>query len=235
MANLKPGVEDEKKYVMASLYTSSKMAYGLKKSKFNPIMINSSDLYWEESWIELHVHRADENDPNAIAVSPNNASVLLDLSCPIIPFYSIAIKLNEKKRTVKMLVTHHWVIDDCIPINKGLADIFGHLRHDQNCVDNDNLPKNEELAFMKKDKVNSNSINEHESLVTRLLQMNTHFLEAHNRSKSIVLAGIESKCISKLNPSIKNCQINRWISPIVQLLKWFMKRNVRHLKTCGNT
>jgi hypothetical protein len=45
MANLKPGVEDEKKYVMASLYTSSKMAYGLKKSKFNPIMINSSDLY----------------------------------------------------------------------------------------------------------------------------------------------------------------------------------------------
>lgn len=65
---------------MASLYTDDNLQYGLKRSKFNPIVINSQNLFLPENWIELHVHRADENDPRMIAVSPNNAGVLIDMS-----------------------------------------------------------------------------------------------------------------------------------------------------------
>jgi hypothetical protein len=91
---------------MASLYTKDNMRYGLKKSTFNPIKINSTDLFSEENWVEVHVHRADENDPRSMAVSPNNAGVLLDLSCPVLPFFSLVIEQVDKKK-INILVTHH--------------------------------------------------------------------------------------------------------------------------------
>ena len=106
MSYLKPGIDEEKKWVMASLYTRDNMHYGLKRSTFNPIKINSTDIFSEENWIEVHIHRVDENDPNAMAVSPNNAGVLLDLSCPVLPFYSLVVEQVDKKK-INILVTHH--------------------------------------------------------------------------------------------------------------------------------
>lgn len=90
MDYLKPGAYEEKKWIVASLYTKDDLEYGLKRSNFNPITINSVDLFSKENWVELHIHRADWNDENAMAVSPNNAGVLIDLSCPIVSFYSVA-------------------------------------------------------------------------------------------------------------------------------------------------
>jgi hypothetical protein len=124
MHHLKPGVGEEKMWVMASLYTDDKFAYGLKKSKFSPIMINANDLFIKENWIELHVHRADENDPKILAVSPNNAGVLIDMSCPIIPFYSIAIDKDEKRKEIRIVVTHHCIIDEMSVTNRVLNSVL---------------------------------------------------------------------------------------------------------------
>lgn len=124
MHHLKPGVGEEKMWVMASLYTDDSLAYGLKKSKFNPIMINSSDIFTEENWIELHVHRADENDPKILAVSPNNAGVLIDMSSPIIPFYSVTIERDEKRGEIRILVTHHCIIDEMNVANRVLNNVL---------------------------------------------------------------------------------------------------------------
>jgi len=107
MSYLKPGVEEEKKWIMASLYTDDAMMYGLKRSNSSPIMINSDNLFLPINWVELHVHRADENDPRIIAVSPNNAAFLLDMTCPITSFYSIAVDRIDEKNRINILVTHH--------------------------------------------------------------------------------------------------------------------------------
>ncbi|CAI2387053.1 unnamed protein product [Moneuplotes crassus] len=115
MDYLKPGVEDEKKYVMASLYTDDDIDYGLKRSECSPIMINSENLFTEENWIELYIHKAE--DPNMVAISPDNASVLIDLSCPLVHFYSIAIELEEHRKAMKVLVTSHCVFDQTCMLN----------------------------------------------------------------------------------------------------------------------
>mmetsp|Transcript_20737 Transcript_20737/g.18382 ORF Transcript_20737/g.18382 Transcript_20737/m.18382 type:complete len:467 (+) Transcript_20737:167-1567(+) len=112
MDYLKPGVKEEQFWIMASLYTKDGFEYGLKKSKFNPIQINSTDLFSKDNWIELHIHQADENNPDIMAISPNNAGVLLDLSCPIISFYSLAIRVDENTKAMSLLVTHHCIIDE---------------------------------------------------------------------------------------------------------------------------
>lgn len=112
MDYLKEGIMQESKWVMASLYTDDHLAFGLSKSKFNGIKINSEDLFTEDNWIEVHIHRADENDPKAMAVSPNNAAVLIDMSCPIIPFYSVVIDRIEKEQKINIMITHHCIIDE---------------------------------------------------------------------------------------------------------------------------
>jgi len=112
MDYLKPGAYEEKKWIVASLYTKDDLEYGLKRSNFNPITINSVDLFSKENWVELHIHRADWNDENAMAVSPNNAGVLIDLSCPIVSFYSVAWEINEENRSFSVLLTYHCIIDD---------------------------------------------------------------------------------------------------------------------------
>ncbi|CAI2361775.1 unnamed protein product [Moneuplotes crassus] len=140
MDYLKPGVHEDKKYIMASIYTNDEMVYGLKKSNFFPIQINSEDLYAAENWVELHVHRAADDDPNAIAVSPNNAGVLIDLSCPLIPFYSMAIELDEERKSMNVLITYHCIIDEtCLP-NKCLIETLDFYKFCEK-VDKDKLMK----------------------------------------------------------------------------------------------
>lgn len=114
------------KWVMASLYTKDNMRYGLKKSTFNPIKINSTDLFSEENWIEIHVHRADEHDPRAMAISPNNAGVLLDLACPVLPFYSLVIEQVDKKK-INILVTHHWLVNTSNCLSSSISLVLSSL------------------------------------------------------------------------------------------------------------
>ena len=107
MDYLKPDINEEKKYIMASIYTEDAMMYGIKRSNSGAIMINSDNLFFPQNWIELHVHKVDENDPNAIAVSPNNAAFLMDMTSPIVSFFSIAIEKHDNKSVVDILVTYH--------------------------------------------------------------------------------------------------------------------------------
>ena len=55
---------------------------------------------------------SNEYDPNIYWISPNNASILLDMSCPIISFYSIAIERLENQNKINILITHHLIVDD---------------------------------------------------------------------------------------------------------------------------
>lgn len=112
MDYLEKGVNEEKKWIMASLYTEDSMKYGIKSSNLMPIMINSDNLYTPNNWVELHVHKTDENDPHAIAVSPNNAAFLMNMSLPMVSFYSVAIEYLENKKKINVLITHHCIIDE---------------------------------------------------------------------------------------------------------------------------
>ena len=97
---------------MASIYTQDGLMIGLKKCKSQPIMINSTNLFMPENWIEMHIHRADENDPRLIWISPNNASFLIDVAAPIIPFFTVAIEKIDNEPKINILITHHWIVDD---------------------------------------------------------------------------------------------------------------------------
>ena len=97
---------------MASIYTQDNFMIGLKKCKSQPIMINSTNLFMPENWIEMHIHRADENDPRLIWVSPNNASFLIDMAAPIIPFFTVAIEKINNEQKINILITHHCIVDD---------------------------------------------------------------------------------------------------------------------------
>ena len=123
MDYLKPDIDEEKKYIMASIYTEDAMMYGIKRSNSGAIMINSDNLFFPQNWIELHVHKVDENDPNAIAVSPNNAAFLMDMTSPIVSFFSIAIEKHDNKSVVDILVTYHWIIDELHVQNLALNTI----------------------------------------------------------------------------------------------------------------
>ena len=112
MDYLQPGLNEEKKYIMASIYTKDIFMIGLRKCKSQPIMINSTNLFLPENWIEMHIHRADENDPKSLWVSPNNASVLIDMASPIIPFFTVAIEKIDNQPKLNILITHHWIVDD---------------------------------------------------------------------------------------------------------------------------
>ena len=124
MSDLEPGIEEEKKFIMASIYTEDSLMYGIKRSNSSPIPINSEDLFLAHNWVELHVHSADENDPNAIAVSPNNAAFLLDMTCPIVTFYSVAIEKLDKKNKCNILVTYHCIIDELAVSNLTMGSIL---------------------------------------------------------------------------------------------------------------
>lgn len=124
MDNLKLGAYEEKKWVMASIYTDDIFYWGLKRSKYNGISINAEDIFAESNWIEVHIHRADENDPKIMAVSPNNAGVLMDMTCPMITFYTIIIDQIAERKEANILVTHHTIIDDISAINYPLTQVL---------------------------------------------------------------------------------------------------------------
>ena len=63
MKNMKEYTHEEKKYIMASIYTEDDLAFGIRESDSDKIMINSTNLYLSENWIEVYVHRSNENDP----------------------------------------------------------------------------------------------------------------------------------------------------------------------------
>ena len=109
---IRGGVTETQSWIMASIYTKDNFEFGLKKSKFNPITINSQNIFEAENWIQLHIHQADENTPEIMAISPNNAGVLLDLSCPIITFYSLAIAYEEKTKEIDLLITNHTILNE---------------------------------------------------------------------------------------------------------------------------
>mmetsp|Transcript_28751 Transcript_28751/g.32871 ORF Transcript_28751/g.32871 Transcript_28751/m.32871 type:complete len:113 (+) Transcript_28751:187-525(+) len=61
MPHLNVGMNEEKKWIMASIFTADNMMLGIRKCKSQPIMINSTNLFPPENWLEMHVHRADEH------------------------------------------------------------------------------------------------------------------------------------------------------------------------------
>lgn len=110
---------------MACVYTPKNFSIGVRKcSDTGVLKFNEVDL--ETCWTNLHLHPVEE-DSLEMAVSPNNAAVVLTLGLPATSFYVLSANFtkDEEGTHLKLLLSHHTVIFDSeLPVADELSKMM---------------------------------------------------------------------------------------------------------------